>query len=571
MKHPAPHGKAAAPDPARNRDRGRTAVSLGPMKDRWLLAAIVESSEDAIVSKDLTGTVTTWNKAAERIFGYQAPEVIGKSITLLLPPDRLNEESIFLERLKRGERIHHFETVRVRKDGTQVPVSLTISPVRDAAGRIIGASKIARDITERKRAEEALARSEQQARLIADATPALISYIDAQLCYRFVNREYELWFGRPRDRILGKPMTEVLGEAAVARLRPHIDAALAGQEVHFETEVPFLEGGTRWIEAHYVPDRDSAGKILGFYVMILDVTKRRQMEQALRESVQRLRATFDRAAVGIVELDPSDRLMAVNDRLCQILGYRREELLGISIHELTAPEDRALSHDLNAQLHERRLETFSYEKRYLKRDGSPLWVHVAVSAVRDLEGRSLRHIGTVEDITERKRAEQALRDSEERHRTITEAMPHLVWSTGADGALEYCNGKWTEYTGLSLSQSLGDGWWQAVCPDDAPRVAALWREAMASPTVFNCDYRLRGQDGAYRWFKSWGVPLRDAQGKVVNWFGACTDIDDVVKAREVLARDRDALEATVQDRTAITPTPFLTASSTAWMILIGLL
>jgi PAS domain S-box-containing protein len=445
---------------------------------------------------------------------------------------------------------HNFETVRVRKSGSRIPVSLTISPVRDEAGRIIGASKIVRDIIERKKAEEALARSEQQARLIADATPALISYIDAQLRYRFVNREYELWFGHSRDSLLGKSMAEVMGPAVMARLRPYVESALAGREVHFETEAPFLEGAARWIEAHYVPDRDAQGNVVGFYVMVLDVTKRRRIEEALRESEQRIRATFDRAAVGIVELDANHQLVAVNDRLCQILGYERQELLGMHIQQLTAPEDRALSQQLNAQLHDRELETFSYEKRYLKRDGAPIWVHVAVSAVRDPEGRSLRHIGTVEDITDRKRAEQALRESEARYRTITEAMPHLVWSAGADGALDYINGKWTEYTGLSLSQSREHGWMQALHRDDDARVAAVWRDAIASQAVFNCDFRLRRQDGAYRWFKSWGVPLRNDQGQVVNWFGACTDIDDAVKAREVLTRDRDELERTVRERTA---------------------
>jgi len=124
-----------------------------PVRDRWLLSAIVESSEDAIVSKDLTGIVTTWNKAAEVIFGYAASEIVGQSITLLLPPDRLQEEAAFLDRLKHGERIHGYETVRLRKDGRLVPVSLTISPLKDEGGRIIGASKIARDITQRKQAE----------------------------------------------------------------------------------------------------------------------------------------------------------------------------------------------------------------------------------------------------------------------------------------------------------------------------------------------------------------------------------------------------------------------------------
>jgi two-component system, chemotaxis family, CheB/CheR fusion protein len=118
------------------------------------LASIVESSDDAIVSKDLTGIITSWNRGAERLFGYTTEEVLGKPITILIPTDRLDEEPEIIERVRRGERVDHYDTVRRRKDGSLIDVSLTVSPLKDADGRIVGASKIARDITERKRAQE---------------------------------------------------------------------------------------------------------------------------------------------------------------------------------------------------------------------------------------------------------------------------------------------------------------------------------------------------------------------------------------------------------------------------------
>ena len=118
------------------------------------LAAIVESSHDAVISKDLNGVINSWNQGAQRLFGYRAEDVVGKSITILFPPDHLDEEPTILERIRRGERIEHYETVRRRKDGTLVDISLTVSPVRNAEGKIIGASKVARDITEHKRAQQ---------------------------------------------------------------------------------------------------------------------------------------------------------------------------------------------------------------------------------------------------------------------------------------------------------------------------------------------------------------------------------------------------------------------------------
>src|SRR5213078_349153 len=124
------------------------------------LAALVASSDDAIVSKDLNGIITSWNKGAEHMFGYTAEEVIGKSITIIIPPDRLNEEAYVLSRIRAGKQVDHFETLRRRKDGSLIPISLTTSPIRDEEGRVIGASKIARDISDRRRAEAALADAE---------------------------------------------------------------------------------------------------------------------------------------------------------------------------------------------------------------------------------------------------------------------------------------------------------------------------------------------------------------------------------------------------------------------------
>ena len=133
------------------------------------LAAIVESSDDAIFSKNLGGIITSWNRGAQQLFGYAAQEAIGQPVTMLYPPDRLDEEAGILESIRRGERIESYETVRLRKDGTTLDVSLTISAIVDSQGRIVGASKIARDITERKRAEQAL-RDEEQRRRSATET-----------------------------------------------------------------------------------------------------------------------------------------------------------------------------------------------------------------------------------------------------------------------------------------------------------------------------------------------------------------------------------------------------------------
>src|ERR1700730_11931687 len=169
-----------------------------------LLAAIVESSHDAIVSKSLNGVITSWNKGAERLFGYAAEEAVGQNITLIIPPERRDEERTIVEQLTRGERVDDFETVRMRKDGSLLDVSLTISPMKDAAGRVVGASKLARDITERKRAEEALRQAQTDLAHASRLTtmgeftaslahevkqPIAAAVTDANTCVRWITRD----------------------------------------------------------------------------------------------------------------------------------------------------------------------------------------------------------------------------------------------------------------------------------------------------------------------------------------------------------------------------------------------
>jgi PAS domain S-box-containing protein len=141
---------------------------------RSRLAAIVQSSDDAIISKDLDGVVATWNKGAERVFGYTAEEAVGQHITLIIPPDRRSEEVMILDKLRKGERIEHFETIRLHKNGTSLDISVTISPAKDAAGRVVGASKVARDITPQKQIERAMRDSEERFRSIVETTPECV-------------------------------------------------------------------------------------------------------------------------------------------------------------------------------------------------------------------------------------------------------------------------------------------------------------------------------------------------------------------------------------------------------------
>jgi len=252
------------------------------------LAAVVESSDDAIISKDLNGIIATFNRGAERLFRYRAEEVIGKPVTILMPPDRQHEELEILARIRRGERVDHYETVRRRKDGTLVDISLTVSPIIDDQGRIIGASKIARDVTERKLAEAKLRDSERQLQELIAAIPAAIYTTDVEGRITYFNQAAVDLAGRtpkigdnewcvtwklyhPDGRPL--PHDQCPMAIALREGRP-IRNAEAVAERPDGTRVPFIPYPT--------PLRDGAGKIVGAINMLVDVSERKQAETQQR-------------------------------------------------------------------------------------------------------------------------------------------------------------------------------------------------------------------------------------------------------------------------------------------------
>jgi PAS domain S-box-containing protein len=253
-----------------------------------VLAAVVESSDDAIISKDLNGIIATFNRGAERLFGYKAREVVGKPVTILIPYDRQHEEPEILARIRRGERVDHFETVRRRKDATLVDISLTVSPVKDDQGRIIGASKIARDITERKLAEAKLRDSERQLQELIAAIPAAIYTTDAQGRITYFNQAVvdlagrtptigtdEWWVTWKLYRPDGTPLPHDQCPMAIALKEGRaIRNAEAVAERPDGTRVPFIPYPT--------PLRDSTGEICGAINMLVDVSERKQAETQQR-------------------------------------------------------------------------------------------------------------------------------------------------------------------------------------------------------------------------------------------------------------------------------------------------
>jgi len=254
-----------------------------------LLASIVESSDDAIISKTLDGIITSWNQGAERLFGYSEDEALGQPITLIMPRDRLDEETRIIESLRRVERIEHFETIRRRKDGSLVAISLTVSPLRDSSGKVVGASKVARDIGGRLRTERALA---EQARLLNLTNDAVIIR-DTSDRITYWNRGASEMYGYSSDEAIGS-VSHDLFQTVFPEPLDVIEATLkrcgrwSGELVHKRKDGRELIATSRW-----ALDRDSAGSPLFVLETNNDITRQRLSERALRESEEQLRILND--------------------------------------------------------------------------------------------------------------------------------------------------------------------------------------------------------------------------------------------------------------------------------------
>ena len=292
-----------------------------------LLAAIVDSSDDAIISKNFDGIITSWNKSAERIFGYTADEAIGKPITLLIPPECCGEEEEIIARLRRGERVDHFETTRMRKDGSTLDVSLTISPVRDAKGQVVGASKVARDITERKLAERALRNSEERFRAIVTTTPECVKLVAADGTLLHMNSSGLAMVGADcAETVVGKCVYDLVAPQDRQRFRAFNQAICRGEKGCLEFGIVGLGGEYRHLETHAAPLRTREGEIVQLAVS-RDVTERKRTEKALADAARQQQALFHLADELHRAISMEDVYEAGLEAICGALQCDRASIL----------------------------------------------------------------------------------------------------------------------------------------------------------------------------------------------------------------------------------------------------
>jgi PAS domain S-box-containing protein len=385
-----------------------------------LLAAIVDSSDDAILSKKLDGTITSWNQSAERLFGYKAQEAIGQHITLIVPWERRSEEEDILRRLARGERVEHFETVRRRKDGTHLDASLTISPIRDATGRVIGASKVARDVSERKRIEVALRESEERFRAIFETTPECVKLVSADGTLLHMNGPgLQMVGARSADEVVGKNVYDLIAPEDRDRFKAFNESICQGEQGSLQFDIIGLEGKRRHMETHAAPLRNPDETVVHLAVTV-DISERKQAEELLRTSEERFRALVNASSDVVYRMSPDWSEMRELDGRGFIANTAkpRKDWLNEYIH----PDDQPIVlRTVREAVRTKRM--FELEHRVRRTDGTLGWTNSRAVPLLNVNGEILEWFGAASDVTARKEAEENFRklaqtlDAEVRART----------------------------------------------------------------------------------------------------------------------------------------------------------
>ncbi|HKH73173.1 MAG TPA: PAS domain S-box protein [Vicinamibacterales bacterium] len=491
---------------------------------RARLAAIVVSSDDAILSKTLDGAIEFWNIGAERIFGYTAEEAIGRHISLILPPDRLDEESDVLARLRRGDKIDHFETVRRAKDGRLVDVSMTVSPIKGLDGRIVGASNVARDITERRLAHEALTRSRRRYQRIFEsagvsiwdedftAVRAALDELRATGVRDFAqyfathSEEVERYIGLVRVVDVNETTLRMFGATDKRAVLASLDTIFVAEtrEIFAQELVALAEGHTTF-EAESVlrtlhGDRvdvlvsitfpvagEPADSVL---VTLTDITLQKLAEQARRDSEALFHEMADTAPAMLWISDSTGAWTFLSRQWYELTGQEPENALGLGWLKVLHPDDRDSAADAVFEATDQR-RPFHFECRLSQPDGDSRWTIIAGQPRLGNDGEFLGFVGSAIDITERRKAEEAVIEEVHTRETLSrvgaalasELDPDRLIQSAIDAATALTSAQWGVFF-FSVVDDEGK-------THEHHAVSGLPAEAFASPPDV-ADQRPRG-------------------------------------------------------------------------------
>ncbi len=549
-------------------------VACRYLEARSLLAYIVESSDDAIFGITLDGVVLSWNRGAERIYGYRAGEVVGKPAFILPPSDRPGDISNILDAIRRGERVDHYETTHIRKDGKKVRISLIVAPIFDAAGRIIGASSIARDITKRKEAEDALRQSE--ARLERSQAFSLVMTAHIGLDGRWIKAPPRLCelFGYSEAEMLARRSEDVTHpedrDEERNLCRDLIDGRI--KSVDMEKRCITRDGRVLPVYLNYSIVTDMEGAPVRFLAYIRDITKRRTAEEELKQTNAYLENVLENSpdAIGIV--DEHGKFIKWNKMAAELYGYSFEELRGKSGFDLYADRD-----EMESMLMDLRRQG-SVKKREMlmkRKNGGIAPSEISIGLLQDREGRVLGSVSVGRDLSEikdalvelkasnerlsneivvRKRAEEEVQWLSRKNQLILDAAGEGIVGYDLKGRVTFINPAGAELAGYRIEELIQKDFHQMVHhsrPDGAPYPAhecPMFESLSTGVALRERDEVFWRKDGTSFPVAYSSTPLFE-EGRIVGGVLTFRDITLRTVALEELSKYHDHLEELVKERT----------------------
>jgi PAS domain S-box-containing protein len=398
---------------------------------------------------------------------------------------------------------------------------------------------------ERQRGEEMRREAEERFRQLVENIHEVFWMSDAQgQRMLYASPGYERIYGRTCQSLYERPAsrTENIHPDDRNRVIEQMEHRRDGLFIDLEFRIVRPDGSIRWVRNRAFPIKDENGHLSRIAGLMEDITDRKRVEGELRESEQRWRSITE-ALPQLVWTARSDGYVDYQStQFGEYFGVPEDKMLGWQWLELLHPGDRERTR-LAWQAAIERDSDYDLEVRLRRFDGVYRWFKTRGVRIRDRQGRTLKWFGTCTDITDGKLAEEALRESEHRWRSLTEALPQLVWTALPDGACDYFSTQWTQYTGVPTSELLGWQWMKTLHPDDRESTRQFWTDSVAGRHDYDVEYRVRRSDGEYRWFKTRGVPIRDSGGSIFKWFGTCTDITDGKHAAAELRVAKEAAES----------------------------
>ncbi|MBE3122451.1 MAG: PAS domain S-box protein [Thermoplasmata archaeon] len=511
-----------------------------PKENEERYEALFNSSFELIYLHDLKGNFIDANPTALKLLGYKKEELASLNFSSLLDSGQRWKAMKALNEIKKNGRQKEPTEYRLKtKNGTFIDVETTAELVyRD--GKPYAFQGIARNITQQKQTKQILKESEEKYRSLFDSSPDLIVETDEKGNILAMNPMMVKSIGVPSDKLIGKNVFDILPRET-AEERAKIARKALEEMKNQESED---ERAGQYFQNIYVPIINPDGKRT-IQLITRDVTAQKKAEATLKESEERFRKLFDDAPAGIALVDKNGIIQEANNSLLRLLSIRKEEFIGRNFVQLAPAFGLDVTENITDFSNRLVEKPPKREITFLNRNNSKTTINVQSSVIKSGD-EILGVLYYIEDITERKQAEEALQKSENRYRASIELTQLLAWTTSGNGEVVEDILTWRKFTGQSYEEVKGVGWAKAIHPDDLERTIQLWTKAVETKSTYETEYRLRGSDGVYRNFLTCGRPILKEDGGIKEWVGICIDLTDRKRVEEKIKESEAQLSNAVK-------------------------